>query len=235
MGSLSPLTGAQCMVRPIMRRGQAGGLWGPEALRAWQNPNQFFNPPPQSRRLPPLHRVWIMPVAAESLASMCPVFGRMTALHIIGPLSDMPAYLRPLVHPHPATLKHRTSRCDRSRHIIEHSRPDTLGQISSALRPSAHSAYEHIALQGAISRVRGSCRPATAHTRCVTSTVHRCSSIEVMTGFRVALGGAQALYGVTPDLGTPGKALAAGRVPGPVNPFPLCVRLPHAHLGIGYV
>jgi glutamate-1-semialdehyde 2,1-aminomutase len=33
---------------------------------------------------------------------------------------------------------------------------------------------------------------------------------EVMTGFRVALGGAQALYGVTPDLTTLGKILGGG-------------------------
>ena len=33
---------------------------------------------------------------------------------------------------------------------------------------------------------------------------------EVITGFRVALGGAQEVYGVTPDLATYGKALAAG-------------------------
>jgi glutamate-1-semialdehyde 2,1-aminomutase len=33
---------------------------------------------------------------------------------------------------------------------------------------------------------------------------------EVITGFRLALGGAQALYGVTPDLATFGKALGAG-------------------------
>ncbi len=33
---------------------------------------------------------------------------------------------------------------------------------------------------------------------------------EVVTGFRVALGGAQKVYGVTPDLATYGKALAAG-------------------------
>ncbi len=33
---------------------------------------------------------------------------------------------------------------------------------------------------------------------------------EVMTGFRVALGGAQALYGVTPDLSTFGKVIGGG-------------------------
>jgi glutamate-1-semialdehyde 2,1-aminomutase len=33
---------------------------------------------------------------------------------------------------------------------------------------------------------------------------------EVMTGFRVALGGAQALYGVTPDLTTFGKVIGGG-------------------------
>jgi glutamate-1-semialdehyde 2,1-aminomutase len=33
---------------------------------------------------------------------------------------------------------------------------------------------------------------------------------EVITGFRVALGGAQAVHGITPDLATFGKALAAG-------------------------
>jgi glutamate-1-semialdehyde 2,1-aminomutase len=33
---------------------------------------------------------------------------------------------------------------------------------------------------------------------------------EVMTGFRVALGGAQALYGVTPDLTTLGKVIGGG-------------------------
>jgi glutamate-1-semialdehyde 2,1-aminomutase len=33
---------------------------------------------------------------------------------------------------------------------------------------------------------------------------------EVITGFRVALGGAQALFGVKPDLATFGKAVAGG-------------------------
>ena len=33
---------------------------------------------------------------------------------------------------------------------------------------------------------------------------------EVMTGFRVALGGAQSLYGVTPDLTTLGKVIGGG-------------------------
>jgi glutamate-1-semialdehyde 2,1-aminomutase len=33
---------------------------------------------------------------------------------------------------------------------------------------------------------------------------------EVMTGFRVALGGAQALYGITPDLSTFGKIIGGG-------------------------
>jgi len=39
---------------------------------------------------------------------------------------------------------------------------------------------------------------------------------EVMTGFRVALGGAQALYGITPDLTTLGKVIGGGM---PVGPF----------------
>src|SRR5690606_11247627 len=34
---------------------------------------------------------------------------------------------------------------------------------------------------------------------------------EVMTGFRVALGGAQAHYGITPDLTTLGKVIGGGR------------------------
>src|SRR5262249_11908591 len=34
---------------------------------------------------------------------------------------------------------------------------------------------------------------------------------EVMTGFRVALGGAQARYGITPDLSTFGKVIGGGR------------------------
>src|SRR3546814_10585671 len=33
---------------------------------------------------------------------------------------------------------------------------------------------------------------------------------EVMTGFRVALGGAQQLYGITPDLTTLGKVIGGG-------------------------
>jgi glutamate-1-semialdehyde 2,1-aminomutase len=33
---------------------------------------------------------------------------------------------------------------------------------------------------------------------------------EVMTGFRVALGGAQAYYGITPDLTTLGKIIGGG-------------------------
>jgi glutamate-1-semialdehyde 2,1-aminomutase len=39
---------------------------------------------------------------------------------------------------------------------------------------------------------------------------------EVMTGFRVALGGAQALYGVTPDMTTLGKVIGGGM---PVGAF----------------
>jgi glutamate-1-semialdehyde 2,1-aminomutase len=39
---------------------------------------------------------------------------------------------------------------------------------------------------------------------------------EVMTGFRVALGGAQALYGITPDLTTLGKVIGGGM---PVGAF----------------
>ncbi|MGV8475157.1 aminotransferase class III-fold pyridoxal phosphate-dependent enzyme, partial [Pseudomonas aeruginosa] len=39
---------------------------------------------------------------------------------------------------------------------------------------------------------------------------------EVMTGFRVALGGAQAYYGVTPDLSTFGKIIGGGM---PVGAF----------------
>jgi glutamate-1-semialdehyde 2,1-aminomutase len=47
---------------------------------------------------------------------------------------------------------------------------------------------------------------------------HGCVLIfdEVMTGFRVALGGAQALFGVTPDLSTFGKVIGAGM---PVGAF----------------
>ncbi len=49
-------------------------------------------------------------------------------------------------------------------------------------------------------------------------TQHGCVLIfdEVMTGFRVALGGAQALYGVTPDLTTLGKVIGGGM---PVGAF----------------
>ena len=39
---------------------------------------------------------------------------------------------------------------------------------------------------------------------------------EVMTGFRVALGGAQALYGITPDMTTLGKVIGGGM---PVGAF----------------
>src|SRR6186997_2016315 len=39
---------------------------------------------------------------------------------------------------------------------------------------------------------------------------------EVMTGFRVALGGAQALYGIKPDLSTLGKVIGGGM---PVGAF----------------
>ena len=60
---------------------------------------------------------------------------------------------------------------------------------------------------------------------------------EVMTGFRVALGGAQALYGVRPDLTTLGKIIGGGM---PVGAFggrrdimerlaPLGSRLPSGH------
>ena len=36
---------------------------------------------------------------------------------------------------------------------------------------------------------------------------------EIITGFRMGLGGAQQEYGVTPDLTTLGKAIAGGGVP----------------------
>jgi len=56
--------------------------------------------------------------------------------------------------------------------------------------------------------------PAAGFLECLRelTTRHGCLLIfdEVMTGFRVAYGGAQALYGVTPDLTTLGKIIGGG-------------------------
>src|SRR5712692_7315424 len=61
--------------------------------------------------------------------------------------------------------------------------------------------------------------PASGYLEALRGITRRCGTLlifdEVITGFRVALGGAQQRYNVTPDLATFGKAVAAG--------FPLSV------------
>jgi glutamate-1-semialdehyde 2,1-aminomutase len=56
--------------------------------------------------------------------------------------------------------------------------------------------------------------PAPGYLEGLTAVVRRHGALlifdEVITGFRLSLGGAQALYGVTPDLATLGKAIAGG-------------------------
>ncbi len=58
-----------------------------------------------------------------------------------------------------------------------------------------------------------SCRATVISPRCASSAREHGTLLifdEVMTGFRVALGGAQALYGITPDLTTFGKIIGGG-------------------------
>ena len=52
--------------------------------------------------------------------------------------------------------------------------------------------------------------PRRPCVRCATSTAALLIFDEVMTGFRVALGGAQALYGIKPDLTALGKVVGGG-------------------------
>jgi glutamate-1-semialdehyde 2,1-aminomutase len=60
----------------------------------------------------------------------------------------------------------------------------------------------------------GNISPAPGYLAGVLEAAHRCGALvifdEVITGYRLALGGAQELYGVTPDLTVLGKALGAG-------------------------
>ncbi|HXW82021.1 MAG TPA: aminotransferase class III-fold pyridoxal phosphate-dependent enzyme [Acidimicrobiales bacterium] len=60
----------------------------------------------------------------------------------------------------------------------------------------------------------GNISPAPGYLAGVVEAAHRCGALvifdEVITGYRLALGGAQELYGVTPDLTVLGKALGAG-------------------------
>lgn len=60
----------------------------------------------------------------------------------------------------------------------------------------------------------GGCPPRPGYLEAVRTLCNRYGALlcfdEVITGFRVDLGGAQKVFGVTPDLATYGKALAAG-------------------------
>jgi glutamate-1-semialdehyde 2,1-aminomutase len=60
----------------------------------------------------------------------------------------------------------------------------------------------------------GNIPPAPGYLAAALDAAHRCGALvifdEVITGYRLALGGAQELYGVTPDLTVLGKALGAG-------------------------
>jgi len=60
----------------------------------------------------------------------------------------------------------------------------------------------------------GTVPPAPGYLAALLDIAHRNGALlicdEVMTGFRVALGGAQSLYGITPDLTTLGKIIGGG-------------------------
>lgn len=60
----------------------------------------------------------------------------------------------------------------------------------------------------------GGILPAPGYLASVKDIAHRCGALlifdEIITGFRMALGGAQAVFGVVPDLATFGKAVAGG-------------------------
>ena len=57
-------------------------------------------------------------------------------------------------------------------------------------------------------------RPSENFVRALRSLTAKHGAVliydEVMTGFRVALGGAQSLHGITPDLTTMGKVIGGG-------------------------
>ncbi|MDR3735044.1 MAG: glutamate-1-semialdehyde 2,1-aminomutase [Acidobacteriaceae bacterium] len=60
----------------------------------------------------------------------------------------------------------------------------------------------------------GTVPPAPGYLAALSDLAHRNGALlicdEVMTGFRVALGGAQSLYGITPDITTLGKIIGGG-------------------------
>ncbi|MCI4053875.1 aminotransferase class III-fold pyridoxal phosphate-dependent enzyme, partial [Klebsiella pneumoniae] len=57
-------------------------------------------------------------------------------------------------------------------------------------------------------------RPTEAFVKALRELTEKHGAVliydEVMTGFRVALGGAQSLHGITPDLTTMGKGIGGG-------------------------
>ncbi|RJR70011.1 aminotransferase class III-fold pyridoxal phosphate-dependent enzyme, partial [Neisseria meningitidis] len=57
-------------------------------------------------------------------------------------------------------------------------------------------------------------RPSEAFVKALRELTEKHGAVliydEVMTGFRVALGGAQSLHGITPDLTTMGKVIGGG-------------------------
>ena len=71
-----------------------------------------------------------------------------------------------------------------------------------------------VVLMEAINSNGGGCPPRPGYLEAVQALCRRNNVLlcfdEIITGFRTALGGAQALFGVTPDLSIFGKALAGG-------------------------
>lgn len=75
-------------------------------------------------------------------------------------------------------------------------------------------AHAHELAAVIVEPVQRSTTPAAGFLECIRETTARCGVLlifdEVVTGFRLAYGGAQEYFGVTPDLATYGKALSGG-------------------------
>lgn len=102
--------------------------------------------------------------------------------------------------------------------------PDEIAQLTLALPyndpqavEAAFAAYEHeiacIIVEPVVGNA-GCIPPAPGYLKALREITNREGALlifdEVMTGFRVAPGGAQELYGITPDLTTLGKILGGG-------------------------
>jgi glutamate-1-semialdehyde 2,1-aminomutase len=102
--------------------------------------------------------------------------------------------------------------------------PDEIAQLTLALPyndamavEAAFAAHRHeiacVIVEPVVGNV-GCIPPAAGYLEALREITNREGALlifdEVMTGFRVALGGAQELYGITPDLTTLGKILGGG-------------------------